>query len=198
MTHFIDIKSKIAVVIIIAIINIIYIAELFLGFTEAYFFWKYSNLHIKENCPIYYSLLIGGQINDIFCGIGCLCLTLCKIISEKMSITNTNNNETLWNGYISWIFDLHCLKFAYLIVVMITYNDILLCYQYIITNAREFWIFIMIHFASGCVFVGAVIIICVLVLCLMLYEAFIKKYKTNTDNNSDEMIEMIVITKNET
>jgi hypothetical protein len=134
--------------------------QLLLGIIEGYYMDKYSHVDFKNNCNYAANATIGGCINDLFCGICSLC---CLVLL----CSNINTVKICYT-----LFQLHSLKIAYVIISVIFYSTQLECYDFIVTNAPEFWSFIMIHFITGCIVIGISILLFILYSLNIVYLKF--------------------------
>ena len=145
-------------------IGLIYFAEVCLGISEAYYFNKYYDLEFDKGYCAIRGIVLGGAINDISCG------SLSILYGFIAKFWNYGNNCTTINHTLQF----HMFKFGYLMIVMIFYHNLLSCYGSIMQYVPEFWTFAMIHFVSGCIIVGTLIILLLTNLILKIYKKYVE------------------------
>ena len=150
--------------------------EVYLGIFETYYFNKYYNFDSDKGGCIIRGLVLLGTINDITSGSLSI---LCGLIATKYC-----NNGNNWNT-INIVLACHFFKFCYLIAVILSFNNnILPCHKYIIHYIPEFWTFAMIHFVSGFVVVGIIIIVLLSVFIFKIYKCIKEHQIINIDQNN--------------
>ena len=132
------------------------VSQFMLSIIEGYYLHEYSYINFN-GCNFVVNTIMGGCINDIFCGICCFgCILL---FCSKISISQICYSLIL----------LHSLKIAYLIVLITFHNAHVRCYDVIVTNAPEFWSIIMLHFITGYIILGIAIIMILLYFLMNCY-----------------------------
>lgn len=160
--------------IITLLIGSICFGEMCLGISETIYFKKYYDSNFdKDDCTIG-GVVLGGVIFDTLCGSICFFSLITRLCNRE---TYQNINE--------FILRLHVCKLPYLISVIALYHANVPYYQYIMQNVPEFWTFLAIHFISGCVVIGTIIIWLLAMWFSTVYKKCPKKSQIVFDDSDD-------------